>query len=310
MSKIIFFISLLFLPIRIAWATEMWLENISVAQLLEIYQKINYLEDSDIYAIPQKIPPIYLKNFPADFNHITDKEQRNRLFIKILAPLTLKLNDTILNERSQIIKLYNQHSSSQPLTAKQLELIEKKAQKYDVFTPEKGSKRTIILLDELLKRIDAIPPSIMITIAAIETDFGSSRIVNQGNSLYKILEWHTNKGLKPIGETEDDSYRIKTYPDIFQSMLDFALQINSSPDFNFLRMARDTSRNPKNNKPLGYDYAAYAFTNSPLPNYAGIIDYTLSYYTLSNIDRATLDLTPITAEIVKKYSKYLAKKIN
>ena len=81
-------------------------------------------------------------------------------------------------------------------------------------------------------------PSILITGAALETNWGTSRIVKEGNSLYKTLIWHTNEGLKPIGEKEDDSYRIKTYPNIYTSMQEFALKINSSISFeNFVTLS-------------------------------------------------------------------------
>ncbi len=291
---------------------ELWLHDIPVSKLYELYKKIGYTgteEKNWLMLKSQSYPAVLLKNFPPDFNSITDREERNALFIKILAPLALKLNQQLWEERQTIVNIKKSLEDNNSLTSEQLNIIENKASKYDIYTPYIGDSRRNFLIRELLNRIDIIPPSIMITIAAIETDFGSSRVVKEGNSLYKILVWHTSSGLKPIGETEDDSYRIKIYPDIFKSMEDFALRINSSPNFEFLRVARSQMRKSITSPQImGSDFAAYSFPNSELRNYAGIIDYTSAYYELSIIDRSSLGSLPLTPDISKQFSKFLIKK--
>lgn len=295
-----------------AQAKEVWFNNISTAKLKELYQQINYIgwEEKDWLMIPSySYPAVFLKKFPSDFAQITDEKERNSLFIRILAPLALRLNNDLLQERKIILDIQNDFSQKNVLSEKQLKILEEKAQKYDVFSRLKDNERLNYLISELLNRIDVIPPSIMITIAAIETNFGSSRIVKDGNSLYKILNWNTNEGLKPIGETEDNSYRIRTYPDIYKSMEDFALRLNSSVNFSFLRLTRaGTRQSASTHRIQGAPLAAFAFTNSELQNYAGIIDYTLAYYELSVIDRSSLDSNALTKKILKKYTKYISKK--
>lgn len=302
----IFFISAYF-ACHCVVAKDLWLENISVDKLDSLYQQIGYtgITDKNWLMIPSKrYPSVFLKHFPYDFNKLTDQEQRNALFIKILAPLALKLNQELLVERKNISDIKKIFNDTKKLNSSQLQLLENKAEKYDVFTRLKNSERTEFLISELLNRIDIIPPSIMITLAAIETDFGSSRIVKEGNSLYKLLQWHTDEGLKPIGETEDNSYRIKTYTNIYLSMKDFALRINSHPNFEFIRVARaDTRKSTKSNNLLGAPLIAFSFSNSELKNYAGIIEYILSYYELSIIDQSELDTTSIKSKIINQYSK-------
>ncbi len=290
----------------LANADELWLKNISTAKLTELYQQVGYtgITEKNWLMLPSKhYPAIFLKKFPTDFTKIEDTEQRNSLFIKIMAPLTLKLNQDILSERQQILNIDRDFRQKQKISSAQQKTLEEKAIKYDVFTRLKDHERTDFLISELLKRIDVISPSIMISLAAIETDFGSSRIVKDGNSLYKVLQWHTQSGLKPIGEDKNADYRIKTYPDIYQAIKDFALRINSNINFEFFRAARaeiHKSTNPE--RLIGKPLVAYAFTNSELKNYAGIIEYILSYYELFIIDQSTLDTTVITKQIIKKYA--------
>ena len=240
-------------------------------------------------------PPIFCNYFPSDFNTITDEKKRNTLFIKILAPLTLKLNAEILSERKDIKSLAQSFQTNKQLTPEQIKILEKKASKYDVFTRLRGDYRYQYLLDELLKKVHVVAPSVLITAAALETNWGTSRIVKEGNSLYKTLIWHTSDGLKPIGETEDDSYRIKTYHNIYDSMKEFALKLNSSISFDNFRGIRHEILE-RRTLLLGSTLAPYLVWNSPLKNYAGLFEYTLSYYELNIIDKSILNSKMISGK--------------
>ena len=290
-----------------AKAKELWLKNIPVKQLQNLYQQADYIGERGYLMLPSnQYPKIFLKNFPENYTSITDEKERNALFIKIMAPLALKLNEELSAERQIITEIQSRFTKNNKLSQKDIDTIEKKSKKYDIFTRLKGVSRHRLLLKELSDRIDRIPPSIIITAAAIETNWGASRIVKEGNSLYKMLQWHTDKGLKPIGENTDNSYRIKTYPDIYASIKDYALKINSHPSFAMLRSIRSELR-ALNNLQSGSLLAPYVYGSSNLDNYAGLFDYTLAYYELSNIDNATLIDSELTATIQKKFSSYISK---
>ncbi len=277
--------------------------RLSVSRLEAVFDFYGYNGEKGYLMIPgYRYPPIFLRYFPDDFNKITDEKRRNALFIKILAPLALHINNEILTERRQIRELNENFRCTGELTAEQEKLVEKKAAKYDVFTRFQGHRRYSYLLSELLNRVHVVPPSILITAAALETNWGTSRIVREGNSLYKTLVWHTAEGLKPIGETEDDTYRIKTYPDIGASMREFALKLNSGlpyADFRGFRNRILERRTPL----LGSVLAPYLVWNSPLKNYAGLFDYTLAYYELNIIDKSVLDSKMISRELPENLRK-------
>ena len=301
MKRLLFILYLfLILPLPARAADSLEFGKISVAELEDIYDFYDYHGEKDYLMIPSyHYPPIFLRYFPTDFNKITDEKKRNAMFIKILAPLTIRLNDEILAERKEILAIRKEFQDHQELTKEQEKIIEEKAQKYDIFTRLKGYRRYSYFLDELSKRVHVIPPSILITAAALETNWGTSRIVKEGNSLYKALNWYSNEGLKPIGETEDDSYRIKTYPDIYSSIKEFALKLNSSISFREFRGFRDKildRRTPL----LGTMLAPHMVWNSPLQNYAGLFDYTLAYYELNIIDKSVLDSKMIEKPLPQK----------
>ncbi|MBQ8677063.1 MAG: glucosaminidase domain-containing protein [Alphaproteobacteria bacterium] len=284
-------------------AEELWLRNIPLSALNRLYADVGYQGEKDYLMLDTlKYPPIFLKNFPAEFFAIEDEQQRNRMFIKILAPLTLKLNQDILAKRRNIEDIAKR--SPTLLSLEDIAVLESASKKYDIFSRLKGTERYNYLTKELLRRVDVIPPSVMITAAAIDTDFGASRALKQGNSLYKILNWNTAEGLKPIGD-ENAEYRLRTYPDIYASLQDFAYRINTSPNFEFFRITREQTRAEASTYRIsGHQIATYLFTNSELKNYAGVFDYTMSYYELPIIDRSLLDEQMVSSDIVRKYTKF------
>ncbi|MCQ2740727.1 MAG: hypothetical protein MJ210_01230 [Alphaproteobacteria bacterium] len=286
----------------------MWLQDIPVNRLQELYKQCNYEGIRGYLMLPShQYPMIFLKNIPQNYDKITDEAERNALFIKIVAPLALKLNQEILIERKQIENIETKFHNGKKLSKKDINLLEEKAKKYDVFTRLKGTSRYSLLISELLKRIDQIPPSITITAAAIDTNWGTTQSIRQTNSLYKAYVWYTDNGLKPTGEKDDNSYRLKIYPDLYASIKDFALKLNSQRAFEMMRVMRSERRQVGDQNP-GFLMAPYIYGYSPLPNYAGLFDYTLAYYELLEIDKSTLVDNMITETITKNFDLYKVKK--
>jgi len=95
-------LTFLFIPTVLA-SDKLELGEITTDQLEEIFSFYNYTGEKDYLMIPQySYPPIFCSQFPSDFHSITDENKRNALFIKILAPLALKINQEIMAERKEI----------------------------------------------------------------------------------------------------------------------------------------------------------------------------------------------------------------
>ena len=303
---VLFFLSLV--CFTKAEAVELWLKDIPVKKLQDLYKQSNYDGIKGYLMLPShQYPPIFLKNLPNDYNTLVNETERNALFIKIIAPLALKLNQEILSERKLIEDLKTKFDKDKKLSKKDKNLLEEKAKKYDVFTRLKDTPRYTHLISELLNRIDEVPPSIIITAAAIDTNWGTLKSIPRTNSLYKAYVWYTNSGIKPEGEKEDDSYRLKVYPDLYESIKDFALRLNSHIAFDTMRIMRNERRQVGDRNP-GFLMAPYIYGYSPLTNYAGLFDYTLAYYELLEIDKSSLADNMITEKIAKNFDLYRAKK--
>ncbi|MBR1648668.1 MAG: glucosaminidase domain-containing protein [Alphaproteobacteria bacterium] len=261
-----------------------YIDNVNVAVLKQIFQDYGYVDFMHDNLV---VPPLFLESMPQDFSSIKSKDERNKLFIMIMAPLVLRVNEELILEAGELDGLRQSFETKDGLSSAQNKRLEELAQKYDVFTRMQGVDRQAILLEELKIKIDAIPPAILIAAAVAESNWGTAMEVKQGNALYKLKDWYTDKGIKPANE-DDDSYRIRIYPDLLAAVRDYALKINTDLNFEHFRLARVKLR--IHSKFLKGRMSAYNMVlGSPLENYAGLLTYILTFYDMVYIDAAKLD---------------------
>ena len=262
-----------------------YLNHASMSQLEKVYNDYNYRDY--IYMPDWQYPPIFAETLPTDFDQIKNPQKRNRLFLQMMATLALKVNQEIELERIEILELIDAFNASHDLSAEQIKIIEDKAAKYDIFTRLKGERRYALILAQLKTKVDTVPPSILVGEAAIESNWGTNRPSKLANSLYRELVWYTDEGLEPLDETEDKSYRYKIYPNLYDSMAAHALKINAGINYEQFRTLREQARY-REVPFLGRNVAHSMYFDSNLQNFAGLLDYTITFYELTNLDEAEL----------------------
>lgn len=254
----------------------LYVKSATTKEAEELFKQYDF---DDFSQIKSKFPRIYFLRLPTDWTDVADSDDKHRTFIRIMIPLVLKVNEDVLRERAQILE-FQQKSSN--LTKSEAEKLEKLAEKYDAFTRLKGQQRTDLLLKQLLEKVDAVPASLLISTAGIYSNWGTSRLAMQANSLYLREIWYNNQGLKPLDDAEAD-YRYKMYGTLEESIADQVLKINTGINYKYLWTSRSDAR--KIDRPLyGPQVAAVMIADSNLKNIAGMIDYTFSYYKMRNVD--------------------------
>ena len=134
-----------------------YVDQITVAELEDLYRLYGY--NDYIYMRNWIYPPIFLTRLPKDFNQIKDPQKRNKLFLQILGPLTLKLSDELVAERIKVWETDKQFQKNHDLSSEQEDYLEQMAEKYDVFTRLKGERRYAYILKELMLRVNKVAPS-------------------------------------------------------------------------------------------------------------------------------------------------------
>jgi len=258
----------------------LYIDETTVEELEQLFEKYNYRYFRG--KLDNAYPAIFLKKLPKDFAQIESQKYRNEVFIRILAPLALKINEELSNERHTLLRLERSLERNKTLTPEENEKLEELAVKYDYFSRNNDKSRAANLINHLKVRINVIPPSILIAVAAMETNWGFSRIAQEANSLYKEKVWYTNEGLEPL-ENKDDGYRFKIFDNLIDSMRSYALTFNSNISYQNVWDTRIEAA-ARQDKLIGESIAYSLAHASNLPNFVGILDYTTAFYDLFSID--------------------------
>ena len=264
------------------------IKNFSVKELQDFYDELefpNYLNGIDnIY------PRVFVKNIPSDYAAIENKTYRNEMFMKILMPIILKVNKEFEEEREDLLAIQYGFSEEKDFHELDCYYIDQLAQKYEIATPYKDTRKYIRLLEELILRVDSVPPAILVSAAAIHTDWGTSRVAVGANNLYKAKNWYSKEGLEPLSDDKD--YKFTIYDSLEDSVRDYILKVNKSVNYRSFWHARKNAREAQSysNEPIYGKRLVWSFVlENNLKNYAGLLDYTMSFYKMMYLDQAELE---------------------
>jgi Bax protein len=150
-------------------------------ELAGFFQQVSYTLN-DIRQ-GEAVPAIKLERVPED---LVTKEgpQRKMLFITALLPVILEVNQRVLAEREQLIFLRGKMGTLAGLTPTERMWLEQLANRYDTSSDK---------LDELLRRVDIVPPSMAIAQGGVESGWGTSAAART-NALFGMV----SSGGKPL----------------------------------------------------------------------------------------------------------------
>jgi Bax protein len=152
----------------------------------------------------EAVPPIKVERVPADLG-TKDGSERKALFITAILPVVLEVNQRVLVDREQLLHLRDKMAAD-PLRMSPIERIwlEDLADRYD--TP-------VDRIDELVRRVDVVPPSMAIAQGGVESGWGTSVAARTGNALYGQIRAGTPQPFSNVGEaTEAYIANLNTHP--------------------------------------------------------------------------------------------------
>lgn len=131
-----------------------------------------------------------------DFSGIGLSEGRKQQFVTWLLPLIGEENMHIGALRKEAVKLYHL-SQTRRLSLKQKEWLLNVALDYEVDITNKGFD--LQFWQSLLHRLDIIPPSLVLTQAALESGWGSSRLAREGHNFFGMMCFKPGCGISSPG---------------------------------------------------------------------------------------------------------------
>tara|TARA_R110000744_G_scaffold79036_4_gene155374 strand:+ start:6341 stop:7171 length:831 start_codon:yes stop_codon:yes gene_type:complete len=172
-----------------------------------------------------------MKSLP-DFSKIVDVREKKEAFFVTLYPIIQAENNHVL----QLRKLINMLRSIPvaKLSAKQQAWLLNISKNYKI-TSEYIDNDTF---DELLKRVDYVPPSLALTQAAIESGWGTSRFAKQGNNLFGQWCFSEGCGMVPSSRESGKGHEVAKFDSINMSVRSYILNLNTHDSYTELRENR------------------------------------------------------------------------
>lgn len=182
------------------------------------------------------VPRLFAARLPPDLPELDAIDLRKQVFVKLMLPLILAENERILADRERILKLRDQMGLGESLERTDIAWLEAVADRYGVRFRLPDS------FTELVRRVDAVPPSLAIGQAALETGWGTSAVAQRSHALFGQM----------VLLADGDTLAVRRFAHLAHAVEAYALNLNTHRAYNRFRGKRADMRN-KGQIPDGYE---------------------------------------------------------
>lgn len=243
-------------------------DTASASRLDEAFARMGYRLEA--VAKGQAVPPVFLTGLPGDLDSVEAPDDKKRLFFRVMLPLVLVVNEEIAEDRRRLAEMAQGRDLDEGWLAEV-------AQRYGV---EGGS------IAQLLRRVDAVPPSLALAQAAEESGWGTSRFVREGNNLFGHIA-PGDDGIQPQGDSAGP--RMAAFATLHEAVRAYMHNLNTHPAYEPLRRSRAAAR-ARGAFPDGHTLAGALSSYSERGTaYVDTIRAIIRKNGLARFDRAKLD---------------------
>ena len=211
----------------IIFALALVLVGVVVAQLIA-------QEDPSLPRIKAKSANA-LSSLP-NFSKYTEVKEKKKAFFTTLYPIIEEENKHVLKLRAAIVAL--QEVPFETLQPNQLIWLGELAEHYRLG----NTALSVNTFDELLTRVDIIPPSLALTQAAIESGWGSSRFSKKGNNIFGQWCFSKGCGIVPASRDSDKAHEVAKYSTVNAAVRAYIRNLNTNAAYQTLREKRANIR--------------------------------------------------------------------
>ncbi len=188
----------------------------------------------------RSVPRLYLERVPTRWRKEVAPELpvelKKRYFFFAYAPLVLESNEDILADRARLLELTERASRS----AAEQEWLRNLCGLYRVDAGQGDVPAEA--LGELVRRVDAVPPSLALAQAAVESAWSTSRFADLGNALFGQWTWGDD-GITPKEQRDHlGNYKIKAFATPEQSIAAYMHNLNTHHSYGDFRAERAKMR--------------------------------------------------------------------
>ncbi len=227
----------------------------SYTQTMQILDNLGYTKERFSKGM-KRVPRVVITRVSKRWQEQADKipvETKKSIFLRLMASGALIANEEIAKERKKLLAILKELSTG-PISRKESEWLRELALKYRVLKSEDGIL-TKSDLEELVKRVDIVPPTIVVAQGAVESGWGTSRFAVEGNALFG--QWSFSDGaMKPKEQRSHlGNYGLATFKSPLDSIRSYMLNLNTHPAYREFRELRAQLR--AHNEPLKGEYMLF-----------------------------------------------------
>ncbi len=188
------------------------------------------------------LPPLpdWAESDLPDFSAYEDTDARKQAFFSFLYPRILLANARVLIQRQHLLNL----AQKDELSTDELDWLRQQAERLRV-PAELGSDE---MFEMLTRRLDVIPPSLIMAQAANESAWGTSRFARKGNNLFGQWCFSEGCGLVPNDRPEGANHEVASFQSPYHSIRSYIQNLNRHQTYLALRNTRELFR--QDNEPL------------------------------------------------------------
>ncbi|MET2849513.1 glucosaminidase domain-containing protein [Vibrio owensii] len=207
---------------------------VSVGPYLHYDREYRNAIDSQVVHGPVTHPDLsnlpYIGDIP-DFNSIKDTKDKKTAFFDFLRPKIALENQRIEKERAFLTSL-----TIGEVSLEQTSYAERLASLYSY--PLQEGTVTQAWLDEMFKRVNVLPEALVLTQAANESAWGTSRFATQANNLFGQWCYKKGCGIVPEHRGAGKTHEVEKFDTVQESVHGYFMNVNRNRAYADLRDIR------------------------------------------------------------------------
>ena len=195
-------------------------------ELIAMFEAIGF-SYVDVRDSGHAVPRLQVAAFPGDIGDLNTLFLRKSAFFNTLLPIVLQVNEDILTDRRRLSAVQARLDRGEGLTPAEDRWLSDIAERYRVADRDVG---------DLLIRVDIVPPSMAMAMAAVESGWGTSTMARRGNALFGQI---TTRG---VGIEGASGNTYATFPTLHDSVAAYARNLNTHGAYRDFRALRHDMR--------------------------------------------------------------------
>lgn len=202
----------------------------TVREAIDAFKEEGFDPEAALKEGATRIPQIFLAELPDDLRSVENVDRRKAVFVAIVLPHVLQANKRLRQDRTRLERLRRADLAEKSLRRRDRKWLARMAKVY---------RTRPMAFDELLRRVDVVPPRLAIAQAVQESGWGTSRFARLGNALFGQ---HAPVGAGAIQARGDNAVAMKAFATIHLSVLGYMRNLNSHRAYREFRDTRAIMR--------------------------------------------------------------------